>query len=73
MSRSALIGDYSQQNEECCGAALPADAGRCERSAGPQRLDDRGIERALGGIIEDDTFARKTSITPGRDYAVERE
>jgi outer membrane receptor protein involved in Fe transport len=61
-----LIGDYSKLNEECCGATyLPA---RDFTAAGPQPSTIAGIERALGGIINDDTFSRRVSITPGRDY-----
>jgi iron complex outermembrane recepter protein len=62
-----LIGDYSHQDEECCGATfLPV---MDVTAAGPQPSTIAAIERALGGVINDDTFARKVSITPGRDYA----
>jgi outer membrane receptor protein involved in Fe transport len=62
-----LIGDYSHQKEECCGATfLPVQD---FTSAGPQPSTIAFIERSLGGIINDNTFARKTAITPGRDYA----
>src|SRR3982750_4777400 len=61
-----LIGDYSKRNEECCGATyLPAHD---VTTAGEQPSTIAGIERALGGIINDDTFHRVTAITPGRDY-----
>ncbi|HKH01144.1 MAG TPA: TonB-dependent receptor plug domain-containing protein, partial [Bradyrhizobium sp.] len=61
-----LIGDYSKRNEECCGATyLPAHD---VTAAGEQPSTIAGIERALGGIINDDTFHRVTAITPGRDY-----
>jgi iron complex outermembrane recepter protein len=61
-----LIGDYSKLNEECCGATfLPAQD---YTSAGPQPSTIAAIERGLGGIINDDTFSRRVSITPGRDY-----
>ena len=60
-----LIGDYSHRDEECCGN-LPAGAGLT--AAGPQPSSIAGIER-LGGIINDDTFSRDVSITPGRDYS----
>src|SRR6478672_10508722 len=62
-----LIADYSHRDEECCGATyLPAQD---FTSAGPQPSTTAGIERALGGIINDDTFARDVSITPGRNYS----
>jgi len=61
-----IIGDYSKRNEECCGATyLPAQD---FTAAGAQPSTIAAIERALGGIINDDTFSRRTAITPGRDY-----
>src|SRR5258707_13725444 len=61
-----LIGDYSKRNEECCAASyLPAHD---VTAAGEQPSTIAGIERALGGGINDDTFARKGSISPGRNY-----
>jgi outer membrane receptor protein involved in Fe transport len=61
-----IIGDYSKRNEECCGATfLPA---MDVTAAGPQPSSIAAIERGLGGIISDDTFARRTAITPGRSY-----
>jgi outer membrane receptor protein involved in Fe transport len=62
-----LVADYTKRSEECCGASfLPA---MDVTAAGPQPATIAAIERGLGGIIEDDTYARRTSITPGRDYA----
>ncbi len=62
-----LIGDYSHRDEECCGATyLPVQD---FTAAGPQPSSIAAIERALGGIINDDTFSRDVSITPGRDYS----
>lgn len=62
-----IIGDYTQRREECCGATyLPA---RDFTAAGAQPSTIKAIETALGGIISDDTYARTTAITPGRDYA----
>src|SRR5947209_6258095 len=61
-----LIGDYSHQNEECCGAPfLPTQDVVANGSGGVTTAPSTiaAIERGLGGIIEDDTFARKTSIT----------
>ena len=61
-----IIGDYSKRNEECCGATyLPA---MDVTAAGPQPSTIATIERALGGIINDDTFNRETAITPNRSY-----
>jgi outer membrane receptor protein involved in Fe transport len=61
-----LIGDYSKRNEECCGATyLPAHD---VTAAGESTSTIATIERALGGIINDDTFKREVAITPGRDF-----
>jgi len=61
-----VVGDYARRNEECCGATyLPA---MDVTAAGPQPSTIAAIERGLGAIIRDDTFGRRTSITPGRDY-----
>ncbi len=66
-----IIGDYADRKEECCGATyLPgqnvsrATDGRLVFS--PNSI--AGIERALGGIISDNTFKRDVSITPGINY-----
>jgi outer membrane receptor protein involved in Fe transport len=61
-----VIGDYSKKTEECCAATyLPVHD---VTAAGPQPSTIAAIERGLGAIIDDDTFARRTSIAPGRDY-----
>ncbi|UVO55128.1 TonB-dependent receptor [Sphingomonas sp. SUN039] len=66
-----LIGDYSDRKEECCGATyLPAQ--NLTRAADGTLVSSpnsiAGIERALGGIISDNTFARTTALTPGVGY-----
>ncbi len=66
-----LIGDYAQRKEECCGATfLPSQ--NVTRDAGGNLVFSPnnivGIERALGGIIRDDTYSRETAITPGVGY-----
>jgi iron complex outermembrane recepter protein len=72
-----LIADYASRNEECCGATfLPARnvtpaAGSTPGAERPVNFGANSIlalERALGGIISDDTYARETSITPGFGY-----
>ena len=66
-----LIGDFTKRREECCAATyLPAH----NTVAGlpgftvqtPSSI--KAIETALGGTIIDDTFSRRVSITPGRDF-----
>jgi iron complex outermembrane receptor protein len=66
-----LIADYSKQNEECCAAPyLPAHDTVSNGSGGVTELPSSiaALERSLGAVIEDDPFARKVSITPGRSY-----
>ncbi len=61
-----FIADYTHRREECCAAAyLPAHD---FSAAGETPSTIAAIERGLGGIIEDNTYARKAAITPGRDY-----
>jgi iron complex outermembrane recepter protein len=66
-----IVGDVTKRREECCAAtylhahdSFRAPGGTVEE--GPSTI--AAIERALGGIILDDTFDRKVSITPGRNY-----
>jgi iron complex outermembrane recepter protein len=66
-----LVGDYANRNEECCGATyLPSRnivaAGGGAVTFAPNSI--AGIERALGGVIRDDTYSRRTSLTPGIGY-----
>ena len=66
-----LIGDYSKRNEECCAAPfLPARDIVAVAGGGTaeQPSTIAGIERGLGGIINDDPYDRDVSITPGRSY-----
>ncbi len=80
-----LIADYSDRHEECCTgtylqvrdvAANPARPGTYTVS--PSSV--ASIERALGAIVIEDTYARQTAITPGqtlrgdvRDYGLSGE
>ncbi|MGZ2411904.1 iron complex outermembrane recepter protein [Sphingomonas sp. F9_3S_D5_B_2] len=67
-----LIGDYSKRDEECCAASyLPTFNTVTDVNGGYTRSPSSvaGIERALGGIINDNRFARDVSMTPGRDFA----
>ena len=61
-----LVADYAKRDEECCAATyLPAHD---VTVAGEQPSSIAAIERGLGAIINDDTFDRDVSITPGRNY-----
>jgi iron complex outermembrane recepter protein len=69
-----LIGDYGHRNEECCSATyspargLTRDPATGNAIIGVNTL--AGLERALGGIINENTFSREVSITPGRDFGL---
>ena len=67
-----LSGDYTKRNEECCantylpfGMAFRDASGNVQTTANNPVVD---IIRGLGGVISDDTFARQTSLTPGRSH-----
>jgi iron complex outermembrane recepter protein len=66
-----LIADYASRDEECCAASyLPSPnisrdaSGNLVTTANPLVT----AMRALGAQINDDTYARRVSITPGFDY-----
>ena len=65
-----LIGDYSNRKEECCAAPYLSahDTVNTGGNITFQPSTFAALERGLGARIEDDTFARRVSITPGRDY-----
>ncbi|MDP9086066.1 MAG: TonB-dependent receptor plug domain-containing protein, partial [Pseudomonadota bacterium] len=65
-----LIADYSKRKEECCAADyLPVhDTVNTGGVISSQPSTIAAIERALGAVINDDTYSRKVAITPGRDY-----
>ncbi len=62
-----IVGDYAKRDEECCAAPyLPAFD--YDAALGEQPSTIAAIERALGAVINDDTFERDVSITPGRSF-----
>jgi iron complex outermembrane recepter protein len=65
-----LIGDDSRLREECCGAAyLPvSDTVVANGTITHQPSTIAGILRGLGAVVNDDTYARRVAITPGRNY-----
>ena len=74
-----LIGDYAKRKEECCAAAfLPvndvsraADGTLIQTPSSIAALERGQVSLVPGsgnGIINDDTYSRRTAITPGRDY-----
>jgi outer membrane receptor protein involved in Fe transport len=67
-----LIGDFAERNEECCASSyLPFRTSFRDAQGNVQVTNANPVVdtiRKLGGVISDDTFARTTSITPGRNY-----
>ncbi len=67
-----LIGDAAKRNEECCAATyLPFQMAYRDAAGNVTTTGNNpivGIVRGLGGIINDDTFGRKTALTPGLGY-----
>ena len=66
-----IIGDYADRDEQCCGATyLPAQdiARNLDGSLSFLPSSVAALERAFGAVINDDTFARRVSVTPGRSY-----
>lgn len=66
-----LIADYAKRKEDCCGATfLPVkDVQRAGDGSITQLASSfAALERTLGAVINDNTYARRVSVTPGRDY-----
>jgi iron complex outermembrane receptor protein len=67
-----LIADVAKRQEECCASAYLPFRSSIRQPDGSVAISAAnpvvGLIRSLGGIIQDDTYARLTSITPGRDY-----
>ena len=67
-----LSGDYAKRTEECCAASYqPFQMAYRDAQGNVQTTANNpivGILRGLGAVINDDTGARETSITPGRSY-----
>jgi outer membrane receptor protein involved in Fe transport len=66
-----IIGDFADRKEECCGSTyLPGQIVTRDANGnlqfGPNPV--AALIRSFGGIVNDDTFNRTTSITPGRDF-----
>ena len=65
-----FVADYTRRREECCAAPfLPThDTIATGGSVTHTPSTIAAIENGLGGMLQDDPFRRKVSITPGRDY-----
>lgn len=68
-----LIGDYTNRDESCCGAAYIEARERRPVGRGPSYSDApfnriAAILAGQGSVIPADPYDRNLSITPGRDY-----
>ena len=67
-----IIGDFAKREEECCATSyLPFRSSVRDAQGNVTVISANpivNIIRELGGVINDDTYARKTSITPGQSY-----
>ena len=67
-----VTGDFAKRAEECCANTyLPFRMAFRDAQGNVQTTANNpivNIIRGLGGVISDDTFARETSITPGRSH-----
>ena len=66
-----LIGDYSKRKEECCAATYQPFNGTRKAADGSIQYFTSPIatlENALGAQINDRTYARRVSISPGRNF-----
>ncbi|MCG2841904.1 TonB-dependent receptor [Sandaracinobacter sp. RS1-74] len=65
-----LTGDFTKRNEECCSNTyLPFQMATRDAQGNVNITANNpivSIIRGLGGVLSDDTFGRKTSMTPGR-------
>ena len=65
-----IVGDYAKRDEECCAAPyLPAS----DYNGTEQPSSIAALERALGGIINDDTFERDVVDHAGPQFPVRRQ
>jgi outer membrane receptor protein involved in Fe transport len=65
-----FIADYTRRREECCAAPYLPTQNTIATPGGIVHTPSSiaAIENALGAMIQDDPFARRVSITPGRNY-----
>jgi len=67
-----IIGDFAKREEECCASNyLPFRVSFRDAQGNIQIGSNNPVAnviRSLGGVITDDTYSRKTSITPGQSY-----
>lgn len=69
-----IIGDYASRSEECCGSDYSPGQTATRDAQGNLLISGNNTvinllrSPALGGIITDTPYSRKTSITPGRTF-----
>jgi outer membrane receptor protein involved in Fe transport len=69
-----IIGDYTNRDEACCGAAYVNVTESADLTPGvpgdfvvqPNRI--LSVLQSLGGIVNTDTYSRDIAVTPGRTY-----
>lgn len=66
-----FIADYAKKNEQCCAAIYQPTEDKVRTSGNsylsqPSTID--AILTGLGGVILDDPYDRKISVTPGRSF-----
>ena len=65
-----FVADYTRRREECCAAPFLPTQDTIATGSGVvhQPSTIAAIENGLGGMLQDDPFRRRVSITPGRNY-----
>jgi outer membrane receptor protein involved in Fe transport len=65
-----FVADYTRRREECCAAPYLPNQDTIATAGGVVHTPSTiaGIENALGGMLQDDPYRRRVSITPGRNY-----
>lgn len=67
-----LIADYARRDEQCCAATYLPARNVVRASDGSLSFTPNSFAAlltSLGGIVNQDIYARRVSVTPGRDYA----
>ena len=79
-----IIGDYTKRDENCCAATyLPSRGEAFDPTPGAANIGGFNTDgavsfrnnpildvlRSFGGVINQDTFSRNISVTPGRSFA----
>jgi iron complex outermembrane recepter protein len=66
-----IIGDYAKRDEDCCAAAYAPTRDVVRGPNGTIGFAPNSFApllRTLGGVVNEDPFARRVTVTPGRGY-----